>query len=93
VKIRWLAIASSDLEHLYQYIAQDNPDAADNEVEKVLEAAGSLTKMSGLGRPGRVPDTRELVVSQYIIAYRAREGRVEILRVLHQAQRWPDMIG
>lgn len=93
MKIRWLAFASSDLEHLYQHIAQDNPDAADNEVEKVLEAAGSLTKMGGLGRPGRVPDTRELLVSQYIIAYRVREGRVEILRVMHQAQRWPDMIG
>lgn len=93
MKIRWLVIASSDLEHLYQYIAQDNLDAANSEVAKVMEAAGNLTKMSGLGRPGRVPDTRELVISQYIIAYRVREGQVEILRVLHQAQRWPDMIG
>jgi len=93
VKPRWLSVASADLEHLYDYIAQENPGAATNEVKKVLDAVEKLAKMPGMGRPGRVPDTRELVVSMYIVAYRVREGQVEILRVLHQAQRWPDMVG
>jgi toxin ParE1/3/4 len=93
VKPRWLSIASADLEHLYHYIAQDNPDAAANEVGKVLDAVGRLAEMTDLGRPGRVPETRELVVSKYMVAYRVRDGQVEILRVLHQAQRWPDVIG
>lgn len=92
MKLRWLSTASADLEQLYHYIAQDNPDAAANEVEKVLDAVGRLAEMTGLGRPGRVPDTRELVVSKYIVAYRVKDGQVEILRVLYQAQRWPDMI-
>ena len=93
MKPRWLLIASTDLEHLYNYISQDNPDAATREVQKVLDAVENLTHMTGLGRPGRVPDTRELIVPKYIVAYRVKDDRVEILRVLHQAQRWPDMMG
>jgi toxin ParE1/3/4 len=44
-----------------------------------------------MGRPGRVISTRELVVSgtPYIVAYRVREGVVEILAVIHGAQQWP----
>jgi toxin ParE1/3/4 len=91
VKPRWLSVASADLEHLYKYIAQDIPSGATNEVKKVLDAVERLAEMTGMGRPGRVPDTRELVVSMYIVAYRVKDGQVEILRVLHQAQRWPDI--
>ena len=90
---RWLLVASTDLEHLYDYISEDNPEAAAKEVQKVLDAVERLAEMPGLGRPGRVPDTRELVVSSYIVAYRVRSDRVEILRVLHQAQCWPDTLG
>ena len=90
---RWLSIAFDDLEHLYLYIAEDNPDAAAHEVQKVLDAVEKLAEMPDLGRAGRVPDTRELLISKYIVAYRVRDGRVEILRVLHQAQRWPDTMG
>jgi len=44
-----------------------------------------------MGRPGRVPGTRELVLPNfpYIIPYRVREQRVEILRVFHTARKWP----
>ena len=44
-----------------------------------------------MGRPGRVADTRELVLpgTSYVIAYRLREA-VEILSVMHGAREWPD---
>jgi plasmid stabilization system protein ParE len=43
------------------------------------------------GRPGRVSDTRELVVPEtpFIAPYRVRDDRVEILAVFHGARRWP----
>jgi toxin ParE1/3/4 len=51
-----------------------------------------LTRFSpGLGRPGRVEGTRELVVANtpYLVSYRVRNNVVEILRVFHGARKWP----
>ena len=47
------------------------------------------------GQPGRVPGTRELVVprSPFVVPYRVRGRRVEILGILHGARAWPDSIG
>jgi toxin ParE1/3/4 len=47
-----------------------------------------------MGRPGRVPGTRELVVTRtpYIVPYRVRGDTLEILRVYHGARRWPDTL-
>jgi toxin ParE1/3/4 len=44
-----------------------------------------------MGRPGRVPGTRELVIGQtpYIVPYRLQRGVIQILRVFHGARRWP----
>jgi toxin ParE1/3/4 len=51
-----------------------------------------LTKHPHIGRAGRVPETRELVVAKtpYIVPYRVRGDEVEILAVFHGARRWPD---
>jgi toxin ParE1/3/4 len=45
-----------------------------------------------VGRPGRVPGTRELVIAHmpYIVPYRVRGEAIQILRVYHSARRWPD---
>ncbi len=42
--------------------------------------------------PGRVKGTRELVVvrTSYIVAYRLKRGKIQILRILHGARQWPD---
>jgi toxin ParE1/3/4 len=90
VRIRWLSRAVEDLAHLHAYIAQDNPKAAASEVEKVVEAVKRLEDYPASGRPGRVPGTRELVISRYIVAYRVKEQVVQILRILHAARKWPE---
>jgi toxin ParE1/3/4 len=49
-----------------------------------------------LGHPGRVADTRELVVpaySNYIIVYEIEGHRVHMLAVMHGKQQWPDRFG
>lgn len=40
-----------------------------------------------MGRPGRIPGTRELIISSipYIIPYRVKNNSIEVLRVLHVA--------
>ena len=43
-----------------------------------------------LGRPGRVPGTRELVVhDNYVVPYRVKGQVVQIIRMQHIAQLWP----
>jgi len=44
-----------------------------------------------MGRPGRKKGTRELVISRtpFVVVYRAKGPRIEIIRLLHGAQRWP----
>jgi toxin ParE1/3/4 len=53
-----------------------------------------LAGSPGLGRPGRVAGTRELVIplTPYIVPYRVRDDAVQIITILHGAQRWPDKL-
>jgi len=91
VRVRWLRVALANLEAEADYIAEDNPAAADRVVRRILRAVDLLSKNPAMGRPGRVPGTRELVVDDtpYIITYRARANAIEILRVFHGARKWP----
>jgi toxin ParE1/3/4 len=73
------------------FVAADNPGAAvrlDEEIERQTDMLAQFPKM---GREGRVGGTRELVIGRtpFIVIYRVRGKRVEILRLLHGAQRWP----
>jgi toxin ParE1/3/4 len=47
-----------------------------------------------MGRPGRVPGTRELVIpsTPFIVPYRLDGNTIQILRVFHGARRWPESI-
>ena len=58
--------------------------------ELFAEKAVRLADHPGLGRPGRVNSTRELVVHQhYLMIYDLANDQVRILRVLHTARQWP----
>jgi toxin ParE1/3/4 len=75
-----------------EYIARDRPMAASRIVEHILESVDNLSTHPFLGRPGRLPGTRELVVAgtPFIVPYQVREDEVVILRVFHAARKWPD---
>jgi toxin ParE1/3/4 len=91
VRVRWLRVALANLEAEADYIAEDSPAAADRVVQKIFRAVALLGKYPSMGRPGRVPGTRELVVANtpYIIPYRVLANALEILRVFHAARKWP----
>jgi toxin ParE1/3/4 len=91
MRVRWLRTALRNLDDEATYIAADNPKAAQSIVERVLMAVAILQEQPGIGRPGRVPGTRELVVpdTQYLVPYRARGDVVEILRVFRTSRRQP----
>ena len=92
MRVRWLRTALRNLDEEASFIAVDDSVAARLVVERLLEAVAQLAEQPGLGRPGRVHGTRELVVSKtrYIVPYRVRGDTVEILRVLHTSRRLPE---
>ena len=87
----WSPRAIGHLTDLRAYIARDNPDAAGRIAMTLLAAVERLAELPNLGRPGRLAGTRELVVpgTQYVIPYRLRGDRLEIIAVFHGRQRWP----
>ena len=89
--IVWSPRAIGHLDSLRSYIARENPDAAARIATTLLNAVERLASFPNAGRPGRVAGTREHVVpgTRYIVAYRVRTTRIEIIAVFHGRQRWP----
>lgn len=89
--MRWLRTALRNLDEEAAHIAADDPAAARLVVARVLEAVNRLGDQPGLGRRGRVPGTRELVIvgTRCRVPYRVKRGTVEILRVFHTFRRLP----
>jgi len=86
--IRWTTEASDQLEAAVKRIQQDNPTAARNVAQTVIDRIEQLATFSGLGRPGEVKGTREFVSPPYVVVYRSTEEIVEILHIWHGAQDW-----
>ncbi len=91
MRVRWLRTALANLDAEAEYIAEENP-AAGRVVQRIFRAVDLLKKNPAMGRAGRVPGTRELVVGEtpYIIPYRVSGETVEILRLFHATRKWPE---
>ena len=91
MQVKWLRTALRNLDAEAAYIAQDDPAAARRVVQRVLKSVAMLGGQPEIGRPGRVPHTRELVVpdTRYIVPYRVRGDTVQVLRVFHTSRRLP----
>ena len=90
MELLWTPEAVQDREEIYDYIEADNPSAALALDELFEEKAGRLIDNPGLGRPGRVAGTRELVAHQNrVLIYDVTGDLVRLLRVLHAARQWP----
>ena len=90
----WSPRAIGHLADLRVYVARENPDAAARTAAILLSAVDRVAAVPNLGRPGRVAGTRELVVpgTPYVIPYRVRGERLEIIAVFHGRQRWPSRL-
>ena len=105
--IVWSPEAIDDLAALRAYIAEQDPDAALRTALHILHNVEMLLPANPqMGRPGRVPGTRELVIPRtlFIVPYRVenieawpaptvgtRQAQtIQVLRVYHGARRWPD---
>jgi toxin ParE1/3/4 len=90
----WSPEAIDDLVSLRVFIAEDNLAAAQRVVLHILHNVEALlSKHPEMGRPGRVPGTRELVIPKtpFIVPYRVQGNTIQVLRVYHSARRWPEI--
>ena len=85
--IKWTRAALASVDEIAGFIAKDNPTRATSFVLELQAAVTNLQAHPGMGRAGRVPGTRELVLHKnYIAIYRVRGDDVEILRLHHSAR-------
>lgn len=85
--IQWTKTALRSVDEIAGYIPKDNPTRATSFVLELQAAVAKLQAHPGMGRAGRVPGTRELVLHKnYIAIYRVRSDDVEILRLHHAAR-------
>lgn len=93
MKIVWNQHALDDRDANLEYVGRGSPAAAiqlDDEVEQQVD---TLINYLMIGRIGRVPGTRELVIlrTPYIAVYQIDEQQqcIEVLRILTNWQQWP----
>jgi toxin ParE1/3/4 len=93
MQIRWSPEAAVDLYNLVDYVRAGNPAAARRVGRSIYDRLSMLLDFPYAGRLGRVDGTRELPLPPlpFIVVYRVVEHSdvVEIVNVIHGAQRWP----
>lgn len=92
MKIIWSPLAVDRVSEIAAYIAQENPEAAENWVNTVFKKVGDLKRFPESGRI--VPETgnktiRELIYGNYRLIYRLEEKRISMLTVRHGKQILP----
>lgn len=90
-EVIWTRRALRRLDEIGAYIAYENPVAAAKVVGRLIAATERLADYPQSGRPGRLGNTREVVLPDfpYTIPYRVIGDRVHVITVLHAAQKWP----
>ena len=93
-KIVWSRRAIRHLTGLLAYVRKDSEQNAVVVAKRILDAVDLVQTQPDMGRPGRIAGTRELLVvdTPYVIPYRVRQGRIELIAVFHGRQKWPDKL-
>lgn len=81
-------LALQDLDEIWDYIAEDSPEAADHFIDKVEKQCRLLADFPNIGAncDALSPGLRFLVVDRYILFYLPLDDGIEVVRVLHGAR-------
>lgn len=92
MQVEWLRKALQNLDDEAAYLAQHNLAAARDFVAAVFDDIAQLALHPAMGREGRVPGTREWPMPghPYLIPYRVRDGKLQILRIFHTRRLPPE---
>ena len=89
--LEWSIRSSLNVAEIRDYIANENPQAAQSVLHEIRRVANNLCAFPMLGHAGRRTGTRELVINRYpyLIIYRLSAKKVHILAVVHQSRKHP----
>lgn len=96
-KVRLLGTAQDDLLYITDYIAEDNPGAAEKMIGRFEKA---LERLEYSPFAGKIPDDDELhhrgyrmlIVGKYLVFYLLKERTVEVHRVIHGARDYKHLL-
>jgi toxin ParE1/3/4 len=94
MKVRFSQLAKDDLKAAARYIAADNQKAARLWAESVRAKCAKLADnpRMGISKSDAGPDVRMMVIGNYVVFYETTPPEVKILRVLHGARQWEDLL-
>jgi toxin ParE1/3/4 len=91
--IKWTEQATRQLDQARDYITlSNNQEVAAGITMQIVNGVQQLEAFPISGRAGRVPGTRELVISNtpFIAAYAIDKADIVVLAIYHGAQHWPE---
>lgn len=94
-RIQRTAHARRDYSAIWDYIADDNPSAADRLLRRFDQKLRLAADQPGIGHPrdDLSPGLRSLRVGRYLLFYRQVPNGIELIRVLHGARDLPRLFG
>lgn len=89
--LRWSSRARRELNAALLRSAEQDEERAAALYERINQATTHLQDHPAMGRPGRIPGTRELVISRtpFVAIYTVERGVVRIVALHHTAREWP----
>jgi toxin ParE1/3/4 len=89
IEVEWTRPAQADLAQIDQELAERDPDFADRVGGAAIEAAAFISEWPGAGpRIGARRRKWPVKGTLYILLYRLRRGRLQIVRVQHNRRNW-----
>ncbi len=95
--VRVLRPAEEDLTEIYEYIAADNPSAAERLLTRIEKDLSTLARRPMLGPVPRDPDIaqlgyRSLIIGDYLAFYKIEGSQILIHRILHGARDYSEIL-
>jgi plasmid stabilization system protein ParE len=89
IRIEWTTAARADLESIDAHLAAIDPDIATELGLAAIRAARTVAQWPRTGRHlGRGRRKRTIVGTPYILIYRLKGKRLQVLRVRHVRENW-----
>ena len=81
-------LAQADILEIWDYIAEDNPAAADRWVDQLDAQFRLLATQPKMGRARNelAADVRSFPVGRYVVFYVSLDAGIDVVRVLHSAR-------